>query len=177
MNIIMIICGYAATCVRRTAEFSQPCVKEAETNCQDVAIITIICVAISVIAIYAIRRYFIITVEEINIVTCGRRNSRVTGSRQSAIMHMPNDTKIYRTRVTVYATFNNRHAIVGTTVIDKDALQRPLPCLSRYATKAICHIWCYIIYWYDNRNFHDRAGHGKGILFSENFTPRIQLKK
>lgn len=58
MDTILIIRDSVASCVKKTAEICQPCVKEAETNCLDVVIVFIICVAIAVIAIYAIRRYF-----------------------------------------------------------------------------------------------------------------------
>ena len=58
MDSTMTICDSVATCVNKTAEICQHCVKETETNCLDVAIVFIICVAIAVVAIYAIRRYF-----------------------------------------------------------------------------------------------------------------------
>lgn len=58
MDTILVIRDSVACCVRKTAEICQPCVKEAETNCLDVAIVFIICVAIALVAIYAIRRYF-----------------------------------------------------------------------------------------------------------------------
>jgi len=51
MDTIMIIRDSVACCVRKTAEICQPCVKEAGTNCQDVTIVFIICVAIVVVAI------------------------------------------------------------------------------------------------------------------------------
>ena len=58
MDTILIIRDSVASCVKKTAEICQPCVKEAETNCLDVVIVFIICFAITAIAIYAIRRYF-----------------------------------------------------------------------------------------------------------------------
>lgn len=58
MDTILIIRDSVASCVNKTAEICQPCVKETGTNCLDVVIVFIICVAIAVIAIYAIRRYF-----------------------------------------------------------------------------------------------------------------------
>lgn len=58
MDSTMTICDSVATCVNKTAEICQHCVKETETSCLDVAIVFIICVAIAVVAIYAIRRYF-----------------------------------------------------------------------------------------------------------------------
>lgn len=58
MDTIMILRDSVATFMKGTADICQPCVKEAGTNCQDVAIVFIICVAIAAIVIYAIKRYF-----------------------------------------------------------------------------------------------------------------------
>lgn len=58
MDTILIIRDSVATCMKGTADICQPCVKEIGTNCQDVAIVFIICFAIAVVAIYAIKRYF-----------------------------------------------------------------------------------------------------------------------
>lgn len=58
MDTILIIRDSVATCMKGTADICQPCEKEAGTNCQDVAIVFIICFAIAVVTIYAIKRYF-----------------------------------------------------------------------------------------------------------------------
>ena len=58
MDTIMILRDSVATFMKGTADICQPCVKEAGTNCQDVSTVFILCFAIAVVAIYAIRRYF-----------------------------------------------------------------------------------------------------------------------
>lgn len=58
MDTIMIICDSVATCINKTAEVCQPCVKEAKTNCLDVAIWGLICLSLAFVVWYAIHRYF-----------------------------------------------------------------------------------------------------------------------
>lgn len=58
MDTIMIIRDSVATCVNETAAICQPCVKEAETNWQDVLIVVAICMVFAFIAISICNRYF-----------------------------------------------------------------------------------------------------------------------
>ena len=58
MDTIMIIRDSVATCVYKTAITCQPCVKEAGTTWQDVAIVFLICSTLVIIALYAICRYY-----------------------------------------------------------------------------------------------------------------------
>lgn len=58
MDTIMIIRDSVATCVNKTAEIYQPCVKETGTCWQDIVIVGIVCAAIASIAIFAVYRYF-----------------------------------------------------------------------------------------------------------------------
>lgn len=58
MDSTMTICDSVATCVNKTAEICQHCVKEAETNWLDVVIVSIICVTILLLAIIAVVAYF-----------------------------------------------------------------------------------------------------------------------
>ena len=51
MDTLMIIRDSVATCVNKTAEICQHCVKEAETNWLDVLIIGIICATIVIIVL------------------------------------------------------------------------------------------------------------------------------
>lgn len=57
MDTIMIIRDSVAYCVNKTAEMSQPCVKEAETNWLDVLIVCIICATIIIIVLNVTCRY------------------------------------------------------------------------------------------------------------------------
>lgn len=54
----MITCDSVATCVDKMTTTCRSCVKEVETNCQDVEIVLIICIAIVVVVFYGIWRYF-----------------------------------------------------------------------------------------------------------------------
>jgi hypothetical protein len=58
MDTIVIIRDTVATCVKKTVDICQPCVKEAETNWQDVTIVAIICITILILALIGICRYF-----------------------------------------------------------------------------------------------------------------------
>lgn len=57
MDSTMITCDTVATCVRKTAEICQPCVKQAETNWLDVLIVGIICATIVIIVLIITCRY------------------------------------------------------------------------------------------------------------------------
>jgi hypothetical protein len=59
MDSTMTICGSIATCVNKTAEICQPCVKGTETSNNDVAIVVIICGTILLLAIIAVIAYLI----------------------------------------------------------------------------------------------------------------------
>lgn len=50
----MIIRDSVAMCVNKTAATCQPCVKEAETCCNDVVIVGIVCVTILLLAIISV---------------------------------------------------------------------------------------------------------------------------
>ena len=58
MDTIIVIRDSVACCVSKTAEICQPCVKEAETNWLDFAIVVVICITLVSICCYAISRYF-----------------------------------------------------------------------------------------------------------------------
>lgn len=58
MDTILIIRDSVASCVNKTTEICQPCVKEVGTSWPDLAIVVTICVTLLVIVCYAIRRYF-----------------------------------------------------------------------------------------------------------------------
>lgn len=58
MDTIMIIRDSVVTCVNKTATICQPCVKEAETTWQDVFVVSLICLTLLVIALFAIHKYF-----------------------------------------------------------------------------------------------------------------------
>lgn len=58
MDTIMIIRDSVATCVNKTAEICQPCVKEAGTTWQDVAIAFLVCLTLYLIVRYVIYKYY-----------------------------------------------------------------------------------------------------------------------
>lgn len=58
MDSTIISCDSVATCVNKMTAACRSYVKEVETNCQDVEIVLIICIAIVVVVIYGIGRYF-----------------------------------------------------------------------------------------------------------------------
>jgi uncharacterized protein YxeA len=58
MDTIMIIRDSVATCVNKTAEMCQPCVKGVGNSYNDVVIVGIICGAILLLAIIAVVAYF-----------------------------------------------------------------------------------------------------------------------
>ena len=59
MDSTMTICDSVATCVNKTAEICQPCVRETETSNNDVTIVVIICGTILLLAIIAVIAYLI----------------------------------------------------------------------------------------------------------------------
>lgn len=58
MDTILIIRDSVAMCVNKTAEICQPCVNNAGTTWQDVAIVLLICLTLLIIALCALCNYF-----------------------------------------------------------------------------------------------------------------------
>ena len=59
MDTIMIIRDSVATCVNKMATICQPCVKEPDTNWQDVIIWVTLFIAFAYVVRYGIKQYFI----------------------------------------------------------------------------------------------------------------------
>ena len=58
MDTLLILRDTITTNVVKVVDSCQPCIQEAETNCQDVAIVGIICFTIIVIMMYGTRQFF-----------------------------------------------------------------------------------------------------------------------
>ena len=102
-----------------------------------------------------VRHDLVVTIQEIHIIARRSLHTRITGSRETAVLRVLRDLEVDSPVIVLDHPFHNLHTVVLSAVVHEDTLHRAQVRLTHHAPQTVTDVRRYVIDWYNDRYLHN----------------------